>query len=508
VDASSAKRRFAPTDLAAWALLFIVAVLPFFYGGTRLWTQRWLFCAVGAVFVLWIAGVILEGRKIRTPKLLLWAVVALLAQGWTAAFFLSQQPLDEFSLWHIGRLLVRWSTSVVVRTPVEAMMLPTAALLAVVMVSDLADRTHWKRRFITTMILSAVGVVIIGLMQNMSHARGIYWERSPAMPGAFFGPFFHHTAAGAFINLGWMLAVAGALHAVLKTSDDDRVARWRTFFYIGSASVLAVGHLGHISRMPQVIGLAIATGLLVMFRPWRASKETKKTMMRWGVAGGLGIAVLLFVSGSRLGAIVDRWESLFGEPVRRVQKAPPPVVEWPKLVRDDLFIPHDHSGYVFSDRGAAYVLAWRAIQESPWLGYGAGGWTAAASAHSVDPFLRTFYLYVQFTHEDYLQTLVEWGLVGGVFWGIVVIWPQVAVWRRQFRVRGGPAVGTEGNLYRLGAAAALMAMGLQACYDFPWQIGANQFYGAVLLGICWTRSSDSGSGMRKTLDGAKSPGAS
>lgn len=387
-------------------------------------------------------------------------------------------------------------------------MLPTAALLAVVMISDLADRTHWKRRFVMTMILSAVGVVIVGLMQNMSHARGIYWEKSPAMPGAFFGPFFHHTAAGAFINIGWMLAVAVALHAVLVPAGEGKAARWRTFFYIGSASVLAVGHLGHISRMPQVIGLAIAAGLLAMFRPWRAPVETRKAMMRWGFVAVLAVVGVLAVSGNRLGAIMSRWESLFGERVYRVQAPPPPMSEWPKLVRDDLFIPHDHSGYVGSDRGAAYVLAWQAIQEAPWLGYGPGGWTAAASAHSVDPFLRTFYLYVQFTHEDYLQTLVEWGFVGGVFWAVVVIWPQVTVWRRQFRVRDGPAGGTEGNLYRLGAAAALMAMGIQAVYDFPWQIGANQFYGAVLLGICWTRASDSGQRTRKTLDGEMAAGAS
>lgn len=509
VDASSAKRRFAPTDLAAWAMLVIVAALPFFYGGTRLWTQQWLFFAVVGTFVLWAVGLGLEGRRIRSPKLLLWAVSALLVQGWCTALFMQQAPLDGFSVWHIGRLIARWSTSVTVRTPLEAMMLPTATLLTIVMISDVADRTHWKRRFVSVMILAAVGVVAVGLAQNMSHARGIYWEKSPAMPGAFFGPFFHHTAAGAFINLGWMLAVAGALYAVLAKSDDDRGPRWRALFYIGAASVLAVGHLGHVSRMPQVIGLVVGVGLLVMFRPWRASAEGRKTMFRWGLVGVAGLAVLLAISGSRLGAIMDRWEILFGgERVYRAQMPPPPVAEWQGLVRDDLHIPYDHSGYLFADRGAAYVLAWRTIQETPWLGYGPGGWTAAAAEHSADPFIRTFYLYVQFTHEDYLQTLVEWGFVGGVFWAIVVIWPQVAVWRRQFRVRDGPSAGTEGNLCRLGAAAALLAMGIQACYDFPWQIGANQFYGAVLLGICWTRSSESTSRPRKSLDRAKPPGAS
>ena len=128
------------------------------------------------------------------------------------------------------------------------------------------------------------------------------------------------------------------------------------------------------------------------------------------------VGVLWLIShAGRQDAITARWKMLQLFPTRSAAVAPYPAPEtWPQLMRDDLFIPVDHSHYFLQDRGAAYRLALQCISARPLFGFGPGGWMAAASQYSRDPQLRTFFHYLQFSHEDYLQTLVEWGLLGGL----------------------------------------------------------------------------------------------
>jgi hypothetical protein len=90
----------------------------------------------------------------------------------------------------------------------------------------------------------------------------------------------------------------------------------------------------------------------------------------------------------------------------------------------------------------------------------------------------------RFLHEDYLQTVLEWGWLGSSLWALLFF--------------GGIAVGILSyNRYAtrdwmprrrvmqpLGIIA-LAGVAMHALVDFPFQIESIQLYVATYLGVCW-----------------------
>src|SRR5690606_19992929 len=87
----------------------------------------------------------------------------------------------------------------------------SAALIAWFALYDLARSPTWRSAIAWVMLLSGGAVALLGLLQNATRADGVYWDGSVRMPGAFFGTFFHHTSAGAYLNTVWPLGFALAL---------------------------------------------------------------------------------------------------------------------------------------------------------------------------------------------------------------------------------------------------------------------------------------------------------
>jgi O-antigen ligase len=344
---------------------------------------------------------------------------------------------------------------------------------------DLARDGLWRRAIVAVMLATGACVALLGLIQNATSAPGIYWESS-RMPGAFFGTFFHHTAAGAYLNTVWPLGLALALDGI----QHGRLSPRRGILIGGSlacAMTILVAHAGHVSRFPQVIATVALVGFSAWTGLWRVLGRVPRLRLGLLVAA-LAAAVSVGVAGAtRIDDISSRWHQLQMANLigGRVATPPPPMSEWPRIMRDDLFIPSDHRAYPLGDRGATYATALAAIAERPWFGWSPGGWMAAASAHSVDPFVRTFFLTVQFTHNDLLQACVEWGLVGATGWMLVI---GGAVAFALGRLRQFPAR----DYLAAGAAVGLTSVLVQSAIDFPLQIPAVQFNALALAGLAWS----------------------
>jgi O-antigen ligase len=158
---------------------------------------------------------------------------------------------------------------------------------------------------------------------------------------------------------------------------------------------------------------------------------------------------------------------------------PPPESAWPALVRDDLFIPHTSRSGWLGDRGEGWRTAWRSIARRPLTGHGPGNWIGAASQNTTDPFVRTFFQFLQFTHQDLLQFAVEWGLPATLGWwglltGSVVVVICACHW---------PHPPLRGLM--IASACALAAVLLQAQVDFPLQMPAIALNVSVLAALCW-----------------------
>ena len=467
--------------LGGVVLLIALAVAPLNYGSTRPVPFETLIALTLAGGCSWFLSTVVR-REFPLPP---WParigilLVVFVALAWLLAFTPPEVP--AFTRSHFARIQARWPHSVVPRDFSSLLLWALAALIAFVALWDLARQRAWRTAIAGVILWTAVTVGLLGLLQNATRARGIYWDTEHRLPGAFFGPFFHHTSAGAYLNTAWPLGLALALAAIRRNGGEARTRLTIAACLIGAALILAA-HGGHVSRLPQVIALAALVVFALWAGVWRVLGEVRGLRIALG-AVALIVGVIVVAGGAgRIKDIRARWSLLSWEGLRgdasRVANVPPER-DWRRLMRDDLFVPSDHSAYPLGDRGAMYAAAIGAIRERPWFGWGPGGWTAAAARHSSDPFVRTFFLIVQFTHEDYLQTWVEWGLIGAAGWLLLVPGGGFHALRRLGRQPATDFIGA-------GATVALGAVLTQSLIDFPQQIPAIQYNVIALAALAWS----------------------
>lgn len=457
-----------------------LAVAPLNYGSTRLMPFETLIALVAAGGLSWLLSNLVSGLWFWPPKAARCGALLVAISG--GAWLTFEQPAwPAFTSAHYSRLAERWPASVVPRSLPLIVAWAGVAIVGLFALSDLARNYSWRRIIAGTMLLSAAAVALLGLIQNATRAPGIFWDETQRMPGSFFGTFFHHTSAGAYLNSVWPLGFALALGAI---RGGGQTARSRSLIYgsLVCAALILAAHSGHVSRLPQVIAVFAFAGLTLWAGLWRALGEVRGLRAAAVIASAVVVALVAMLGASRVGDIGARWNQLKwsglvgGQPATAI----PAESEWPRLMRDDLFIPSKHEAYILGDRGAAYATAAAAMVDRPWFGWGPGtGWTAAAAAHSQDPFIRTFFLLVQFTHSDPLQTCVEWGLIGAIGWALLV---PVSL------VHALPRLGSRPSRDFIGAGAvtALVAVLIQSLTDFPLQIPAIQFNVAALAALAWS----------------------
>jgi hypothetical protein len=487
VDATPSSRRSlgALSRLAGGGVVVLLLLTPLAYAGTRPQPLHLLGLALHVVFGIWLLALLLERRAPRVNRLLGWAAAVLMLYFWVRGTAFPPEPVDSFTRGHWARIVQRWPESVILRTPAAITLLWAGLAGGFLVMLDLARSRRWRRAFHSTMIVSGLVVVALGLLQNATHARGIYWDPPRFhMPSPFFGPFYHFTSAGAFINLSWPPAACLCLYWITQYQLRSRAA-FNACLCGGAALFILVGHAAHVSRLPQVLGFAALVAILLAFRPLKAGALSRKRLLLLAAALAVAVPVigLTLSRTGRVQQIAARWKMLDFSKSDRPAPPPPPRRDWPRLVRDDLVVPYQHNGYILKDRGAAYELALKCVSLRPFFGFGPGGWISAVSQESQDPTLGTFYHYLQFTHEDYLQTAVEWGLTGALLLAAIglaclyhagkTLWPNVL----------GKADWTRDSAACFGALAALFAVLLQALIDFPLQIPANALYASALLAL-------------------------
>ena len=161
-------------------------------------------------------------------------------------------------------------------------------------------------------------------------------------------------------------------------------------------------------------------------------------------------------------------------------------------MRPDLFIASNNpiASQFLGDRRLADATCLRMIPEAGLFGFGPGTWTRTYYHFTTDRFLRTFFLYMQFAHEDYLQTIVEWGILGAGAWGWIVFGGLKTGFLRLARFRRECEEISREEGIVLGAVMGVAGVLLHALLDFPLQIPSIQLYACVLLGLLWQRKSE------------------
>jgi hypothetical protein len=434
---------------ARWLMLTALVFVPWAYGGIPRWAAETMNGIVATVFALWMFGCLLRKSWPSVPRTL--AITAVLLVGyvwlvaWNARFDYDPvthdwTPLEPWFSWLPGS--VDQSASFTMARRVSAL------LMAACFVCDMARRSGWRQRLLGTLALNGAALVLFGLVQRLTDAPSIFWGNDD-FGQTFFATYRYHSNAGAFINLTWPLLAGFVALSFMRRSP------WKTKLAWGAALIVCLaGVLVNASRAASLFALALG-GLWIGWLVWQASRGRIKGVSSSvaSVAGGLLLLLIIALAAmAGLDATVRRW-SRFGEEIS---------IDNPRLL--------------------VAKVCFGMISESSWWGFGPGSWQTAFPYFSSEIGDRASGVW-EHAHDDYLETITDWGIVGAAGWAVIVFGGLVGSWIHFWRHRSSLAEAE--RTMHFAAFTALLVTLLHSLVDFPLQIPSLQLCFAALLGLMW-----------------------
>jgi len=430
------------TGISAFFLGVALFYTPLAYGGTRPEMLPTLYVLLGLAIVMGLAGIVLRGTRTDIPKTALVCFAAIMFQGW----WMMADPVLPPMIPDNGGL-IDTSLESLSQLSFNAMLMVTLTLGVFLVLCDLLVDRDWRRFVMMSAALSGVLVSLAGVLLKTSLSAPLVnriWGAGNFSWNEF--AFFHyHGSAGAFLNLAWPLILTFTRRAY-ETKPIRRTAR---VFWTVASLICGLALFLNASKA------ALAIGLLIL--PWPFSTGLKRMESKKLFALAF-IAVLLL-------ALMLAASS--------------------QLAKEGAFTRMTTS----SDVSASVNGRWEAYRhylgdapQAGWFGIGPGLFEVGYPYQSIsfrnyDPAVQ------QYAHEDYLQTTLEWGWLGTVWWTLLV---AGGLWRAFH------AYGQRGRFYsptdrHLILAAILGVLGTltHALFDFPLQVASIRLFFLLELALCW-----------------------
>jgi hypothetical protein len=327
----------------------------------------------------------------------------------------------------------------------------TLLLGTILFVSDLSQSNRWLLRLWYVIGLVGGSIAFLGLLQKATGAQMIFWQPPPPPEygvTTFFATYFYHGNAGAFLNLVWPLSAGLAIRAFTSRSQPGMRALWTIVFVVTIAGVLA-----NTSRMAQVVALVLLVLISLHFGPGllRRIPGAQKSV---AIAGALAIvlALIALAQATHLEQPLNRWQTL-GEQL-------PADARW-----------------------QASRVAVSALPRAGFLGFGPGTFRVVFPGYNIG-FGHAAPGSWRFLHEDYLQTVLEWGWLGSSLWALL-FFGGITVGILSYRRHATQDWMPRRRIMQSVAITALAGVAVHALVDFPFQIESIQLYVATYLGVCW-----------------------
>jgi O-antigen ligase len=433
-------------------LLALVCLAPWAFGAVHPLSELVLYAGVAGLLVLWGVRVLLEGRWVwkRCP-------VALCLAGLFLLGILQMAPLPGSVLGQLAPGTARLYEDFLPSRPEqlppgasrdatpetrpgatlsvcpgetrqEVVRLLAVFLVFVVVRNNLTSVASLRRLCVAAVINGAL-LSFFALLQFFTSPRNsLYW--SIPSQGQVYGPFICRNHFPFYVNLcvglglGLLLALGRSRHGSRRSSPLGLVQDPRALWIVCGLALMIGSEVLSLSRGGFIAlagGFAVCAAVKVLAGPRRLGSA-------WGVALVPALAVLL-VGWLGLGLVEERLGSLWKEDASR------------------------------DARLAVWSQSLRSVPDFPWWGTGYGSFPYVEPLHRLpgqDPFL----LY-DHAHNDYLEALVEGGVVRLAL-SLLAIALVFALGLRAVRKQAGRAAGG----LALGALFAFTTAVIHSAVDF------------------------------------------
>jgi len=336
-----------------------------------------------------------------------------------------------------------------------AWMIRGALLVGTILfVADLSQSNRWLLRLWYVIGLVGGSIAFLGLLQKATGAQMIFWQPPPPPEvgvTTFFSTYYYHGNAGAFLNLVWPLSAGLVIRTFTNRSHPWMRAISVTLFIVTIAGVLA-----NTSRMTQVVALLLLVAVCVRFgRTLLRNLSGAQRSVAFAGALAILLALIAVARATHLEQPLNRWQSLSGE------------------------IPNDA-------RWRACRIGAGALPDAGFFGFGPGSFRVVFPAYNIRSATQVEGTW-RFLHQDYLQTLLEWGWLGSTLWALTFL-GGIIVGIRSYREHGRLEWTPRRRVLQPLAVIALLGVAVHALVDFPLQIESIHLYVATYLGLCWGSS--------------------
>jgi hypothetical protein len=435
-----------------WTFFVALIYAPWAYGATTsasIQTTNWILLAA---LVLWAIGLPVSGRTPRLPRLLFFLAVTLVCVGgWMVFNAKSIYDSDFFVFVPLRNLAPALAGSVDYAISAAWIMRGTLLLGTILFVANLSQSDRWLLRLWYVIGLVGGSIAILGLLQKATGAQMIFWQPPPppqVWVHTFFASYYYHGNAGAFLNLLWPLSAGLVIRAFSSRRHPAMRAVWVIVFIVTIAGVLA-----NTSRMTHLVALLLVIAICLLFAPavLRNSSGGQKSV---AFAGALAIVLALFA-------------------LARATHLEQPLTRW-QLATEEF--PGDA-------RWKASRVAIGALPDAGLFGFGPGTFRVVFPSYNVGSPNEAPGSW-RFLHDDYLQTLLEWGWLGSILCALL-LFGGITVGIRSYSKHARRDWTPRRRVLQPLVIVALAGVALHAVVDFPFQIESIQLYVATYLGLCW-----------------------
>lgn len=449
-----------PLMLTRTAFLLMLIAALVLHGGTQPPAQLWLENALIILGIAYAAARLISARSLPVSSVVPWMAAALLLLGWLAA--LNPHSVFDRNL----RLFLPitpapwwpWGT-VDGATSVDTMRRITGMLGALLMAWDMGMAAGWRRALLIIIMGCGLAEAGFGLAHKVENGDVFnYWDTAGTkrFRDTAFGFFWYHGNAGAFMNLCWPFVAVAAWQEFRRREAVSSAGQLRRAFLV-LASMMLVGAVWlNQSRAAQgifLLQLVLLIPMLMILQRRQGDElgQTKtRTKLVWVAAAIVMIAVLMAAFGA------DR-----------------NLAKWDRIWE---------GGLATDGRWVVLHTCAHWFGEVPMLGYGPGTFAPVFIVKTTG-MADAPRGYWQFAHNDYLQTLLEWGWLGLGLWLALGGMVLAALVRGTLQAMRGRTVSAAVQATLAALVVSVVSVVVHAAVDFPLQILSIQLHAATLCGV-------------------------